>query len=40
MADYHHRGHRVTALKYHLIWVTKDRFAVLKGDAAIRCRDL
>ena len=39
-AEYHHRGHRVTDLKYHLIRVTKYRFAVLKGDVAIRCRDL
>ena len=30
MAEYHHRGHSVTDLKYHLIWVTKCRFAVLK----------
>ena len=40
MAEYHHRGHSVTDLKYHLIWVTKYRFAVLKGDVAIRCGDL
>ena len=40
MAEYHHRGHRVTNLKYHLIWVTKYRFTVLKGDGAVRCRDL
>ena len=40
MAEYHHRGHSVCDLKYHLIWVTKYRFAVLKGDVAIRCRDL
>ena len=39
-ADYHHRGHSVRDLKYHLIWVSKYRFAVLKGDVAIRCRDL
>ena len=39
-ADYHHRGHSVCELKYHLIWVTKHRFAVLKGGVAIRGRDL
>ena len=35
MAEYHHRRHSVTDLKYHLIWVTKYRFAVLKEDVAI-----
>lgn len=40
MAEYHHCGHSVTDLKYHLIWVTKYRLAVLKGDVAIRCWDL
>ena len=40
MAEYHHRGHSVTDLKYRLIWVTKYRYPVLKGDVATRCRDL
>ena len=40
MAEYHHRGYSATDLKYHQIWVTKCRFAVLKGDVAVRCRDL
>ena len=40
MAEYHPRGHSVTDLKYPLIWVSKDRYAVLKGDVAVRCRDL
>ncbi len=40
MANYHHRGHTVSDCKYHLIWVTKYRWPVLKGDLAVRCRDL
>ena len=40
MAEYHHGGHTLHDLKYHLVWTTKYRFAVLKGDVALRCRDL
>ena len=40
MAEYHRCGHSVCDLKYHLIRVTKYRFAVLEGEVAIRCRDL
>ena len=32
MADYHHQGHTVYDLKYHIVWTTKYRYAVLKGD--------
>lgn len=39
-AEYHHHGPSVCDLKYHLIWVTKYRYAVLTGDVATRCRDL
>ena len=40
MAEYHHAGHSLHDLKYHLVWITKYRFPVLKGDVALRCRDL
>lgn len=40
MAEYHHGGHTLHGLKYHLVWITKYRCPVLKGDGAVRCRDL
>ena len=40
MADYQHRGHTVTDLKYHFVWATKYRYAVLRGEVAVRARDL
>ena len=40
MAEDHQRGHRVTDRKDPLIWMTQYRLPVLKGDGAIRCRDL
>lgn len=40
MADYLHRGHTVTDLKYHFVWATKYRYAVLRGEIAVRTRDL
>ena len=33
-------GHTVSVLTAHIVWVTKYRFQVLKGDIQIRCRDL
>ena len=33
-------GHTVSWLTCHVVWVTKYRFHVLKGDVQIRCRDL
>ena len=40
LAESHPRGHGVIDRKDHLIRVTKYRCAVLKGDVAMRCRDL
>ena len=40
MADYHHQGHTVYDIKYHIVWTTKYRYAVLKGDVGVRARDL
>ena len=33
-------GHTVSRLTAHIVWVTKYRYHVLKGDVQIRCRDL
>ena len=40
MAEYLHRGHTVTDLKYHFVWTTKYRFPVLQREVAVRARDL
>jgi len=38
--EYQHGAHSVYDIKYHLIWVTKYRYHVLKGEVAIRAREL
>ena len=35
-----HGSHSVTRLTVHLVWVTKYRYHVLKGDVQKRCREL
>ena len=40
MAEYLHRGHTVTDLKYHFVWATKYRFPVLQREVAVRARDV
>ena len=40
MADYAHRGHTVTELRYHLVWVTKYRYPVLQGEIGLRAREV
>jgi len=40
MKDYRYQGHTVTRLTVHLVWVTKYRFKVLRGDMQKRCREL
>ena len=40
MVEYRHSAHAVTDLKYHVIWVTKYRYKILRGDIAERARDL
>jgi len=32
--------HSTTSLSVHIVWVTKYRYHVLKGDIKLRCRDL
>ena len=33
-------NHRVSSLTVHIVWVTKYRYKVLRGDVKERCRDL
>ncbi len=40
MATFKTGSHTVYDLRYHVIWCTKYRYKVLKGDVSIRCRDL
>jgi putative transposase len=40
MSEYLHRGHTVTDIKYHFVWATKYRYAVLRGEIATRARDI
>ena len=40
MADYAHRGHTVTELRYHFVWVTKYRYPVLRGEIGLRTREV
>lgn len=40
MDGYQKSGHAVYDIKYHVIWVTKYRYQVLRGQIAIRLREL
>jgi putative transposase len=40
MSDQRHGSHTVTRLTVHLVWVTKYRYPVLKGEIQKRCREL
>jgi len=40
MSDQRGSGHTVTRFTAHLVWVTKYRYPVLRGDIQIRCREL
>jgi len=40
MEAYKRGSHTVWDCKYHLVWVTKYRHAVLGGDVGLRCREL
>ena len=33
-------GHTVYDIKYHFVWITKYRYRVLKGEVALRVREL
>ena len=40
MEDYRKSSHTVSKMSAHIVWVTKYRYHVLKGDVQKRCRDL
>lgn len=40
MEGYQKSSHAIYDLKYHVIWVTKYRYKVLKGALAVRTREL
>jgi putative transposase len=40
MAEYRESAHAVWDIKYHLIWITKYRYKILRGEVAERARDL
>ncbi|WP_100486376.1 IS200/IS605 family transposase [Sporolactobacillus pectinivorans] len=40
MDGYQKSGHAVYDIKYHVIWVTKYRYQVLRGPIAVRLREL
>jgi putative transposase len=40
MGEYRTSGHAVWDIKYHLIWITKYRYKILRGEVAERARDV
>jgi len=40
MKENRRSGHTITNLKVHLVWVSKYRYPVLKGDIQSRCREI
>ena len=40
MGEYHHSALAVWDIKYHVVWITKYRYKVLRGEVAERARDL
>ena len=40
MKNYRKTSHSIYEIKYHVCWITKYRYQVLKGNIAIRTRDL
>ena len=40
MSNYRRGSHTISRLTAHLVWVTKYRFHVLKGEVQVRCREL
>ena len=40
MDEFRKCSHTVSWLSVHIVWVTKYRYHVLKGDVQVRCRDL
>ena len=40
MDEYRRSAHAVFDIKYHIVWITKYRYKVLKGRIAERARDV
>ncbi len=40
MEGYEKNSHAVYAIKYHIIWVTKFGYQILRGQLAVRTREL
>jgi putative transposase len=40
MKEQRRAGHTVTIMMVYLVWVTKYRYPVLKGDVQKRCREM
>jgi putative transposase len=40
MEENRHGSHTITCLTVHIVWVTKYRYKVLKGEIQKRCREL
>lgn len=40
LEEYSKSGHRAYDIKYHIIWVTKYRYKVLRNQVALRVREL
>ena len=40
MAEYRSGSHTVYDIKYHFVWITKFRYPILKGEVALRTREL
>jgi putative transposase len=38
--NYRYGSHTVFSIEYHFVWITKYRYDVLRGDIALRVRDL
>ena len=40
MTEYSKGSHTVFHHRYHLVWITKDRYRVLQGDLRLRVRTI
>jgi putative transposase len=40
MVEYRTSGHAIFDLRYHVVWITKYRYKILRGRVAERARDL
>ena len=40
MAEYIHGEHTIHDIKYHIVWITKYRYKVLKDKIALRAKEL